>query len=152
MKLLYKRILIIFSVALNIGFLIMSGTMFINHNVRSREISKIEEIVYSLNLTEAQKNKVMDSIHHLKSAIDKQETKINLARTDILILASKSEPLDEHQLQQLSEALNQEEIKKNALFNAQVIELRTILGDEKSAQFYSLILEHTKNTNKPNRR
>lgn len=130
----------------------MASSMFINHNGSSHEISKIEELVHSLNLTEAQEDKVMDSIYQLKSEIEKQETRINLARTNILTLASKSGALDEHQLQQLSETLNQEEIRKNTLFNAHVIELRAILGDEKGAQFYSLILEHTKNKDKSNRR
>ena len=152
MKLVYKRILIIFSVALNIGFLIMAGSMFFNYNRNSHEISEIEEIVHSLNLTEAQEDKVMDSVHKLKSAIERQEAKINLARTNILTMASKPGPLDEPRLQKMIDTLNREEINKNSLFNTHVTELRTILGDEKGAEFYSSILEHTKNRAKPHNR
>ena len=152
MKLLYKRILIIFSVALNIGFLIMAGTMFLNHNGKSREMSKIEELVHSLSLTEPQENGLMEGIHKFKSVLENQDAKINLIRTDIVALASKPGPLDEHQLQQLNDALDQEEIKKNALFNTHVIDLRTALGNEKGAQFYSLLLEHIKNIHKTHRR
>ena len=131
MKLLYKRILIMFSVALYISVVIMAVIMVFHHSIPSHKYVKIVDIVHRLNLPEAEKNKALDCIRESSTAIEKQDLEIKLARDNIIRLLGKTGPLDKNRLHQLYETANQEERRKNILFEDHVIELRTLLGDEK---------------------
>ncbi len=152
MKLIYKRIFIIFSVALNIGFLIMAVSMYFNHSPNLNKKSAIYDIVQELKLNETQESEFLELIHKLRISVEKQETEINNARNEILRLASNPEPFDQNQSQHLSSILNQKEIVKNKLFNDHITEVRNLLGNQKAAQYYSLILDHIKKSEKTRRR
>jgi hypothetical protein len=152
MKLIYKRIFIIFSVTLNIGVIIMAGLLFFHNSKRFHENPGIEDVVYALNLQKDQESRVLECIRRFRVEIEKQDEKSNAVRDSLVRLASKPGPLDQDMLNRLNETMTKEEINKNALFKAHVIELRNLLGDEKGAQFYTLLQDYIKNINRPHRR
>ena len=152
MNLLHKRILIFFSVALNIGFVIMAVFMFFNHPGRFHGESGIEKIIQKLDLTEEQQENALKCIHRLRIAVENQEADIREARDNLIHMASKNGPLDQQRMNELCDVIDQEETDKNRLFLSHVVEMRNLLGDEKGARFYSLLLEHLENKNNPNRR
>ena len=152
MKLLYKRIFIFFSVALNIGFIIMALFMVVNHPGKSTVKSGIEGLIQKLDLTETQHDDLLKSIQSLRVSVEKQEMEIKAARDNLIRVASENGPLDRRRLNELCEAIDQEETDKNRLMLTHMIEIRDLLGDEKGARFFSLLLEHLKNRHNPNRR
>ena len=152
MKLLYKRILIFFSVALNIGIVIMAVFLFFNHPGKSHGMSEIEGIFQKLDLTEDQHENALKFIQGFRASVQKQEKEIKVARDNMIRILCENGPLDKQRLNELYDAIVQEETDKNKLFLSHVVELRNLLGDEKGARYYSLLLQHLKNKDNLNRR
>jgi hypothetical protein len=150
-KLLYKRIFILFSVALNIGFVIMAITMVYHHSKSRHERSWLEivDIVHRLKLPEAKESAALDTVRQFRATIDKHDQDLKQARSNIILLLSRTGPLAQDQLHQMIEAADDQEKRKNEAFEAHVIKLRNQLGNEKGAQFFSLLLEHLKAEDKP---
>lgn len=146
MKLLYKRIFILFSVALNIGFVIMAITMVYHHSKSRHERSWLEivDIVHRLKLSEAQESTALDTVNQFRATIDKHDQELKQARSNIILLLAKTGPLAQDQLHRLIEAADDQEKRKNKALEAHVLELHNQLGNEKGAQFFSLLLEHLK--------
>jgi hypothetical protein len=133
-KLLYKRILIMFSVALNIGFVIMAIFISYHHpkSFDERSWSDITGIVQRLQLPKAR-------------ADDRHQLDLRQARTDVIRSLAGNGAVDRDRLHLLLEAVShQEKIGKEA-FEAHVLDIRRQLGDEKGAEFFSLLLEHLEN-------
>ena len=146
MKLVYKRIFILFSVALNIGFVIMSIAMAYHHSRPFHERSWLEivDIVDRLSLPKARENAVLATIKQFRAEFDNHHQNVRQARENIMQSLAASGPVDRDQLHRLIEAADQEEKLKNQAFEAHVLELREQLGNEKGALFFSLLLEHLK--------
>lgn len=144
MNLLHKRMFIMFSVALNVGFVIMAVAMVYQHSISSRERSwaEIADIVARLKLPEAREQTVLDTIGQFRSTMDKNDQDLKAARSAIIRLLAKSGPVDLDQLHGLIGAADNREKHKNEAFEAHVIQLRNQLGDEKGALFFSLLLSH----------
>lgn len=144
MNLLHKRMFIMFSVALNVGFVIMAVAMVYQHSISSHERSwaEIADIVARLKLPEAREQTVLDTIGQFRSTMDKNDQDLKAARSAIIRLLAKSGPVDLDQLHGLIGAADNREKHKNEAFEAHVIQLRNQLGDEKGALFFSLLLSH----------
>lgn len=150
MKILYKRILIMFSVALNIGFIAMAITMACNHSIshHQRSWNELVHIVRHLDLPQTQENKVIESIKQFGTVVDRQHGDVKKARDSILALLAKDGPVNPDELHRTILSVDRQEALKNKAFETHVLELRSLLGDEKGAQYFSALLEHVRNRDK----
>jgi hypothetical protein len=146
-KLLYKRILIMFSVALNIGFVIMAIFISYHHPkpFDERSWSDITGIVQRLQLPKARADALLDTIQQFRATVDRHQLDLRQARTDVIRSLAGNGAVDRDRLHLLLEAVShQEKIGKEA-FEAHVLDIRRQLGDEKGAEFFLLLLEHLEN-------
>ncbi len=150
MKLTYKRLLTLFSVALNLGFIIVALVMIHQNSIPAKERSmrKFTSIVKHLKLPESQSQTVLDCIGQFESTVGHVNTDLKHARSDILRLLSQKGPVEPAQLHLLIEATERLGKLKGKTFEAHVIALRQLLGDEKGAQFFSLLGQHIKSEGK----
>ena len=144
MKLLHKRILILFSVALNIGFVVVALSMAVHHSRPFHERSWLEvvDIVDRLDLPRNQQADVLETIKVFRSNADKRDKDIKEARKKVLLLLAQSGPLDTGRLQGLIEAVRHQEEGKSRVFEDHVVRLRSQLGDEKGALFFTYLIKH----------
>ncbi len=146
MTLLHKRILVLFSFALNIGFIITAIIMVHHHSISPKERSWMEmiNIIHQLNLSQEKEAAALDMTGKFKVVIDKYHKDIKQAHKNILFMLAKTEVLNQSQLHKLIETARLQEKNKNKAFEDHVLELREQLGNEKGALFFSLLLEHIK--------
>ena len=142
MKLYPKRLLILFSVALNIGFVIMAIVMMVHHPAAShnRSYRAILDIVGQLNLPTGQEQTVVSTIRQFKGMLDKHHQEVKAARGNIIRFLASPGPVDRNQLHRLTEVLESKEKINNEAFERHFLELRNQLGNEKGAQFFTLLL------------
>lgn len=150
MNLFHKRLLTLFSVALNIGVVIMAIVMLINHTTSAQERPwrELANIVQRLNLPEAKESAVLNVMKQFKVTIDRYDENLKQARDDILRFLAKKGSLDRNQLHLLAEKVESLENGKSMAFESHVIDLRHQLGNEKGALFFSLLLAHLEAENK----
>jgi len=145
MKLTYKRILILFSVALNIGFLIMALFQAYQHTIYPKEQQRWKElmiIVRELNLPDAKAARAMETIARFRERMDSIETELKQARMEVLDLLAQTGPIDKERLHSLVQAAEMFSQKKRSMFEAHVIELRQVLGNGDGARFFIRLKEH----------
>ncbi|WP_419660408.1 uncharacterized protein Dvar_07690 [Desulfosarcina variabilis str. Montpellier] len=144
MRLFHKRLLILFSVALNIGFVIMAIVMMAQHHgaSRNRSYRAIVDIVQQLNLPEDQQRTVLKTIEQFRETLDQHNQNLKAARSNIVRRLAVRGPVDRSQLHPLTNAIGAEEKLKNEAFEAHFMDLRNQLGNEKGAEFFSLLLAH----------
>lgn len=144
MKLFHKRLLILFSVALNIGFVIMATVMVVHHsNVsQNRSYRTILDIVQQLNLPDDQQRTVLETIKQFRTTLNAHHAVLKTARHQIVHYLTTDGPVDRSQVHQLTEALNAAEKKKNEAFQTHFLNLRNQLDNQKGAQFFTLLLAH----------
>ena len=151
MSLFHKRLLILFSVALNVGVAIMAIVMIIHHSKSSEDHSwhELAAIVERLNLPEAKERGVLADIKRFGNTVDKFDEDLKKARDDILRFLAKKGPLDRNKLHRLIGRVEFLERQKGMAFESHVVDLRRQLGDEKGPLFFSRLLAHlqTKNQN-----
>lgn len=146
MNLHYKRIFILFSVALNIGFVIMAMVTAYHHSTPFRKHSwhELVSIVHQLDLPETEDKVIMEILKEFRETMDNQSLNLRKARRNVISLLATAGPVDPGQFhQRIEEVLQQEQIKHEA-FEAHVLELRNRLGNDNGARFFSLLLEHLK--------
>ena len=150
MKLTYKRLLILFSVALNLGFILVAMVMLHQNSIpfKERSMRKFTGIVKQLELPESQSQTALDSIRQFESTIGHLNKNLKHARNDILHLLSRKGPLEPKQLHQLIETTDRLGKLKSKTFETHAVALRQLLGDEKGAQFFSLLGQHVKSEGK----
>jgi hypothetical protein len=153
-KLVYKRIFVMFSVALNIGFVLVAVTLAYNPSMlfKKRAHRVITDIVQRLNLSEEQESAVLESVRHFRDTLHSHDKDLKKARADVLRLLATPGPLDPARLHALVQATNLQEEQKNHIFENHAIELRNRLGDEKGALFYSYLLERLESEDRPQHR
>lgn len=154
MKFIHKRILIMFSMALNIGFVIVAITLASQHSMPIKKHSRkvIVNMVHRLNLPEKQEDIVLVEVRRFREKLDLHDRDLRQARGDILRLLAKPGPVDPDRLHGLIQAADLQEKKKNQIFENHVLALRSQLGDEKGALFFSYLLEHLESEDRPNHR
>lgn len=154
MKLTTQRILIFFSVALNIGFLLVALTLVYQHSIPHRERSWREfvDMIEHLDLPAEQSRAVLENIRQFRATVDRADADLRHARGAILDLLAKPAPVDPAALHRLVSAADAQSRRKGDLFEAHALELRRLLGDEKGAHFFSLLQRHFKSRDqKPHR-
>jgi hypothetical protein len=143
---LTKRILILFSAALNVGFVIVALTLVYQHSrpFHERSWNELVEIVRQLNLPDSQSQAALDSIRNFRSTVDNLDKELQHARDDILRPLAESSPVDPALLHERIEAADHYEKLKGERFEKHVLALRQILGNEKGALFFTLLRQHLK--------
>ena len=141
MKLLHKRILTLFSVALNIGFVVVALTLVYLHSKPhdDRSWSELTGIVQRLDLPESQFRAALDSIRKFRSSMQDLDKDLRQARGNILRLLSRKGPVDPDELHRLIEVTDRYNRLKGERFETHVLGLRRLLGDERGAQFFTLL-------------
>lgn len=154
MKLTYKRLLIFFSVALNLGFIIMGMVMLYRNSipVKERSMREFITIVNQLKLPKTQSQIVLDNIGQFHATVGQIHKELKDARGDILRLLSRKDPVEQEQLHSLIKATDRLGQRKSEIFEAHVLELRQLLGDEKGARFFLLLDQHIKSEDKGHHR
>jgi hypothetical protein len=140
--LFHKRLLIFFSVALNIGFMIAVIVMMMHHGHGShhRSDQEIIDIVRQLDLPEDRERAVMETIQGFRAVVDRHRQAQKQARVDIVRYLAQEGPVDRARLHRLTQALEAIEKEKNNAFETHFMDLRNQLGDEKGAHFFALLL------------
>ncbi len=141
-----KRILIMFSVALNIGFIITAIVLYYTHPPRPhhRYRAYAQEALQRLNLPPEQHKDVTMYMDLFKEQIDATMQALHLARTDMLMVVSNAGPLDQKKFDETNAALNLLAEQKNQEIRHHVLRMRKQLGDDKGAQFFSEMLTKVK--------
>jgi hypothetical protein len=143
-----------FSVALNIGFVIMAITMIHHHSKSFHERSWLDivGIVHRLELPATKEGAVLDTITKFRVTAEKNDQDLKIAHRNIILLLARTGPLDRDQLHQLIETADHQEKRKNEAFESHVFELRNQLGNEKGPLFFSFLLKHLNDKDQlPNR-
>jgi hypothetical protein len=143
-----------FSVALNIGFVLVAISLACHHSIsfekRSRKV--VKGMVQRLNLPATQESAILDSIQDFRKTLIAQDRDLRKARGDILRLLAASGPLDPVRLHAMVDATDIQEKLKNRMLENHVLELRNRLGDEKGAMFFAYLLEHLESEYRPHPR
>ncbi len=77
-----------------------------------------------------------------KSRMDEIDTLTHAARRETMDYMAFSGPLDQDRFHRLITATQKLEEEKRGLFEAHVLGIRTLLGDEKGAEFFSRLRAH----------
>lgn len=144
MKLFHKRLLILFSVALNIGFVIMAIVMMVAPQTSSSKGSyrAILDIVRQLDLPEDQERSVLDTIQQFGDKMDRDHQDLKAARGNIVRCLAADGPVDRSRLNRLTQALDSGHMRRNAAVEEHFMDLRNQLGDQKGPRFFTLLLKH----------
>lgn len=150
MKLVHKRILIFFSVALNLGFLAMA----LYHNVDrvlpkpERRWQELMTIVEGLDLSSGKTAEVIELMAGFRKEMEALDRDNRGARIRIMDMAARPGPLDREQLHRLIQASGRYSLRKKEMFEAHIIRMRRVLGDEKGAEFFSRLRDHIRSKRK----
>ncbi len=144
MKLIYKRTLIFFSVALNIGFLVMALFHTLDRTMTGdeRRWEELTTIVRELNLTEAESERIIEIMADFRKEVSTLDETDKTARMEALDCLTRPEPLDRDHLHERMQVSTQLSRKKQELFESHVLIMRRELGNEKGAEFFSRVREH----------
>lgn len=150
MSLFWKRLGIVFSVALNIGFIGMAIFMVCQHGTSEQRHERFSRelvaMVQQLQLPEEKEKIVLKKIEGFDLFINKHKQNIRQAQSGILLCLAENGPLDRAKLQQHCALADKLVQKRDRAFEAHAIELRALLGDAKGAEFFGLLLEHLQST------
>ncbi|WP_024336044.1 hypothetical protein [Desulfotignum balticum] len=150
MKLVYKRTLIFFSVALNIGFMVMALFHTFDRAMTrdERRWEELTTIVRELNLTEAESERIIEIMADFRKEVTALDKADKTARMEALDCLTWPEPLDQDHLHECMQVSTQMFQKKQELFEFHVLIMRRELGNEKGAEFFSRVREHILATQK----
>lgn len=144
MKLIHKRILILFSVALNIGFLVMAVFQAYHHPIPPKEQrwTELMTIVRELNMPEAKAARAIATMSRFRDRMDGIETQLQQFQMASLNLLAQSGPIDEDRLHKLVQAAQMLSQQKRSMFETHVIELRQVMGNDDGARFFLHLKDH----------
>ena len=144
MKLVHKRIMIFFSVALNIGFLAMSIFHAYDQAVprKDRRWKELVAMVNELDLPDARSKQVVDLMAGFRETLDRIEKEDKRSRMETLTYLATPGPVDKERLHELLMTSALYSRKKRALFETHVMEMRRLLGDDAGPRFFSRLKTH----------
>ena len=143
MKISITRSLIFFSVALNIGFLIMSVYQFYQHAqpFSERRWNELMTMVEHLDLPEERYGALSHAMAEMKTRLDRLEDQIDAGRVKTHEMLSRPEPVDLDALHRQLVDGGKLYQKKCEFLEAHVIELGRILTDSERAAFFGAMTE-----------
>lgn len=141
------RYLLIFSLALNLGFLLLFlFQQFVGrppfHPGPPRELAA--QVIKDLDLTPEQEK----AMNELEAAFDKQSHQMERTggeeRFEVLKLMAAPGPLNEEALRAQEQVLLEMVQKRFDMFLTHARDMEEIIGPDKRAQFHSILMEHIK--------
>lgn len=138
-----KRILIIFSITLNIGFVITAAIMIYNHPIRpwERHLAYSENAIKHLNLTPEKEKSMLTKIIDFHQKIDDAKKDFKTSRTKILSVLAKPGPTDLAQFKSASNEIQQKHGQLHEIVRSHVLKLRQELGDKNGARYFQELIK-----------
>jgi hypothetical protein len=137
-----KRVLIIFSVTLNVGFLIMAAILVIQHPPLPHSSAKMRiEALERLNLPESEESHIIAAMDKMEADHDDFKRRLHLAINTSIALLAKSEPVDEERFLELNEKVVNLMTRQNLAVRERLLDIRRRLGDENGARFFTDMLK-----------
>lgn len=146
-----KRIWVLFSVALNIGFIITAIVLFYTHPspmTHHHYHAHARKALAQLNLAPEQEKAALENMDRFRKLRDDSVQDFHKARTRMLSLLSQPGPLDHAQFDAISEQVAQLVTRKHERIRQHVLDMRKRLGDEKGAKFFAAMLAQVEATRK----
>ncbi len=146
MKNYSKLILIVFSIALNIGFIVAAVFIYYNHPSTSHYsyLGYAKEIIKGLDLSVDQNKEVAICLDSFKKEISSTGHELHKLQNEMLVLLSAPGDLDEDRLNQIYSTQNHLFQKKHQIVRDHLLMMKKQLGDEKSTRFFSELLKKNK--------
>lgn len=146
MKNSVKHFGIVFSVALNVGFIVAAVFVYFNHPSvrRGGYLASAEQIVKKMDLSAQQYEELKGCLEQFKREIAPVGSAYRQTRTEILTLLAADDELDEERFDVV--CLNMADIfgKKQEIMKKHLFAIRTAIGKEKSSVFFSGLLQRFK--------
>jgi len=141
-----KRILIIFSISLNIGFIIVTGFTLLHDNDHGKQRggfgSKYIDRIKELNLNRQQQNHLEPLIEtYVKEAMDLKRQVLQHKINSFHILNAQGSP-DMQALEKEQAAIETLEIQKERIRYQHFAAIRKTLTEPQAEQFFSGIIRH----------
>ncbi len=138
-----KRILIIFSVALNIGFIIMAVFHSFQDTVskHDRHWEELMTVVRELELPESKQSQAKAAMARFRDQLTGINQQLDQAREDVMVFLTQNGPLDKRRLHQLLEVTHDLYGEKQMMFESHAIEIYRVLGDRDGARFFRSLVE-----------
>ena len=142
-----KRILIIFSAALNIGFLVTALFLIYNHPKDPPHHSHMKQInaaLEQLDLPSEQEKDMREVIENFQVRQEQTISRFKQARTASLKVLAKPGPIDRIKFDEQSLEIKNIIDRRHVSIRNHLLEIRKLLGDENGARFFSTILRQVK--------
>ena len=146
MKNSVKHIGIVFSVALNVGFIVAAIFVYFNHPFvrHNGYLASAEQIIQKMDLSAQQHKELKGCLEQFKQEIASVGGAYRQTRTEMLTLLATADELDEERFDTV--CLNMANIfsKKQEIMKKHLFAIRTAIGKEKSSVFFSGLLQRFK--------
>ena len=141
-----KRAMVLFSVALNIGFISIAAYQFLDQPEKreDRRWQNMMVILDEMALPQSRKAEVIERLSDFRKNYKVLGRQIRQSRRDAMGVLAEPAPLDLDRLNELAENAQTLAQEKQKMLRAHVLELNRLLGDEQRARFYHQILENIK--------
>jgi hypothetical protein len=141
-----KRILIVFSVALNIGFVMAAILTYYYHpsGLLARYSTHVQKIMKRLDLPPQQNQDLATHIDQFKEQFGSNLEALRRARTDMLMALAAPGPLDRNQFDEAYTQLDLLSKQEHQLVRNHLLMMRKQLGNEKGAHLFSEMLAKNK--------
>jgi hypothetical protein len=137
-----KRVLVIFSITLNLGFLIMAAIGVIHHPSPSHRSAKMRlEALSRLDLPEAVEMPIIAAMHKMEADHNDFKRRLHLAINTSIALLAKPGPVDEEHFFDLNDKAVDLMARQNQAIREHLLDIRRRLGDEDGAQFFTEMLK-----------
>lgn len=148
-----KRWVMIFSLALNVGFLVMAAYGYYAHNLANslhlRHSQAIEQSLRDLDMPSEIKLRAKEEFAQFTGRMQQIRTRIKATGNENFEILGKQGSFDEQAFDQNWDKIAVLWQQKHALVKAHLKKMRQILGPEYSVAFFNNIKLKTRNDKKP---
>lgn len=145
MNITAKRVWVMFSVALNIGFVIVAAVLVYKHPPSFRDYAKMnQEIISRLDLSADVEKSVTASMEKMETTHKDFVQKLHRSRNEGITLLSQPGPVDQKRFEMLNNAIVELLIQQNRSVQNHLLKIRNQLGDDKGTRFFSELLKKVK--------
>lgn len=150
MNITLKRILILFSVALNVGFVIATLIVIYNHpqDSRKKHIVEIETALKSLNLETKLAEEMLMDIRTFHHNLEEKKHNFHKFRINILSVLAIPGPVDTNRFEAAEKELQQMKSQMHKMVRTHILEIREKLGDENGARFFQALKKEVQSDKK----
>lgn len=138
MNITLKRILIIFSIMLNIGFVITAAIVIYYHpaNHRERHLTYSENAVKSLHLLPDKEKRMLAAVKDFHQKMSETKKDFKEYRAKILSVLAEPGPIDQDRFEASVNGIHERHGQLHEMIRGYVLKMRQDLGDENGARFF----------------